>query len=86
MSQLDASHPLMQSDDCSICLCALRDDGAGHDAASAAASDFAVLLGTCVGHAFHKSCIERCIKNGSVRCPVCTTTYGSPQNGTQPTK
>lgn len=58
------------TDDCAICLTPLKGELP------------AVKLSSCT-HIFHRECIEKCVKMGALRCPLCGVTSGTIQ-GSQP--
>eukprot|EP01122_Echinamoeba_exundans_P006298 TRINITY_DN173_c0_g1_i1.p1 TRINITY_DN173_c0_g1~~TRINITY_DN173_c0_g1_i1.p1 ORF type:complete len:599 (+),score=103.80 TRINITY_DN173_c0_g1_i1:103-1899(+) len=63
-----ADKEIEEKDNCPVCLCSLKDEGAP-----------VVRLGKCTGHFFHRGCVLLCYqhsKNQFVRCPICTTIYG----------
>lgn len=58
--------------ECPICLAPIDQQAPG------------VRLSQCHGHAFHAACLAQCIKDDSLKCPLCAVVYGQPQTGTQP--
>jgi deltex-like protein len=60
-----------EKETCPICLIGLGD------------SNDVVQLSKCQGHMFHKDCIIHCYQQSFLKCPICSTVYGT-FVGTQP--
>jgi deltex-like protein len=60
-----------EKESCPICLLELAD------------SNDVVQLSKCQGHMFHKDCIIHCYQQDFLKCPICSTVYGT-LVGTQP--